>query len=157
MAEVSVKWDDSKLRFALKVCPVALAEEWTKGFSVCGREFNRRMVREQLTGPRPSNLGVRSGALRRSFVEPMVSGSKVENLRAVLGSTSKYAEIHERGGTVRGNPWLTIPVGPALHGSGVPRYPTARDAPGLRMILRKNGSPLLVKSVGKGLGGSHDD
>jgi len=71
-------------------------------------------------------LHVRSGRLRASMAHQVAQEG--QDLVARIGPHVVYARILELGGTItaRNARNLTIPVGPALTPSGVPRY-TARD------------------------------
>lgn len=70
-------------------------------------------------------LNVVSGDLRRSF-QHRESGEDLSNLESHLYTTSKYAAIHEFGGTIRPKnaKMLAIPIkgGPATRASGEPLY-----------------------------------
>lgn len=101
-----------------------------------------------------SSPKVRSGHLRRSISsETTLEASRVVlTLRAGEGATERYASAQEYGATVRPRrgKFLAIPVGRALTGAGVPRYPSPRAVPGLRFVPIRGGSMgLLVKDVGK--------
>lgn len=95
----------------------------------------------------------RSGRLRASI------GSKVEfrsnDLALVLsaggakgGGVVRYAALQEFGGTVRPTraKWLAIPVGPALTGAGVPRYPGPRSVPGLSFVKSRSSQTAVLVS-----------
>ena len=109
-----------------------------------------RMAKENAT----TDPRVRTGNLRRSIVATTdASDSALRiDLSAGEGSgTDRYASSIEYGATIRprGGRFLAIPTGPALTGAGVPRYPSARAAPGLRFVAIRGGSMgLLVRDVG---------
>lgn len=96
---------------------------------------------------------VRGGALRRSIVGTLEGEGLT--LRIVLtaggaGPAEPYAALQEYGGEVRprNGRFLAIPVGPALTASGVARFRSARDVPGLRFIAIRGGAMgLLVKTT----------
>lgn len=126
-----------------------------------GKQFTTTLTAERLTGGGDSHdlLNVRTGSLRRSLMFEVDRG----NLRLRLsigGGGAPYARTHEGVGDgpdkspmtikAKAGKALAIPVGKALTASGVPRYTTPRDVPGLRMLVPKRGGPpLLVKSRGK--------
>lgn len=89
-----------------------------------------REVQENISG---DMLKVRSGSLRRSVTSKV--GAVDHTLTIEIGSTqgpaTKYARIHEYGGTIRPirAKLLAVPVGPALTPAGVPRYPSPRAVP----------------------------
>jgi phage gpG-like protein len=71
-----------------------------------------RKMKQSLTG---IDLNVRTGALRRSF-GVTVSGSNLNDLSASNYTDSKYAPIHQYGGTIRAkNKYLRVPGGPYLN------------------------------------------
>jgi hypothetical protein len=57
----------------------------------------------------------------------------------------RYAALQDLGGVVhaKSGKFLAIPLGPALTASGVPRYATPRDVPGL-FVWRSHGGRLLL-------------
>lgn len=102
-----------------------------------------------------SVLKVRGGALRRS-IAGKVEGDTTITLSAGDGRKVRYAAIHEYGGTIRpkNSKYLAIPVGPARTASGVSRYASPRDVPGLTFAQSRKGQPMLVKAEGKGKNGA---
>lgn len=110
------------------------------------------LFRQKVSG---SVLKVRSNAYRAAtnMSEPARDG---EGWGAAVGvkdgAAGPYAEIHETGGTIRPKQgkYLTIPVGEALHPSGVPRYRGPLDpeleARDVFWIFPKGRNPLVVES-----------
>jgi len=110
------------------------------------RWFKKKHQIARLSG-RPG-LNRRTGDLVRSFV-PGVSppGTGISDLESWLATRSKYAQIHEEGGTVMAAPGkaLAIPIsadrgGEALTGAGVLKNKFAgplRDVPGLEFFKNK--------------------
>jgi len=105
-------------------------------------------------------LKVRTGYLRRSIQSSVKSdgGTAELALRAGGGERDvRYAALQEYGGTnvPKTGKFLAIPVGPALTASGVPKYRSPRDVPGLRFIPILGGKMgLLVKDyAGRGKSG----
>jgi|TARA_Y100000289_G_C3908311_1_gene143186 phage gpG-like protein len=101
-----------------------------------------------------SVLNVRSGRLRASISAKAVSeGRSTVGILLQAGGRSKgvsYARIHEDGGEIKPktSKFLTIPVHDSLTtGSGVARYASARDVPGLAFAQSRKGQPLLVHQV----------
>jgi len=121
-----------------------------EGLDAAGREVVGVVKERFLSG---QALNVRSGHLRRSIGHETDTGAltvKVGPLAAAKGGDGTpiaYAAIHEFGGTIkpkRGK-WLTIPSELAMTPAGVPRYPSARDVPGLRFQPIDGSRALLVK------------
>jgi len=98
-------------------------------------------------------LKVRSGMLRRSIIGKVDGDSRII-LSAGDGQRVRYAAIHEYGGTIRPKrgKYLAIPVGPALTSSGVARYASPRDVPGLTFAQSRKGQPMLVQAQKAGRG-----
>lgn len=91
-----------------------------------GRLILQRGVREVQRSDSSGILGVRTGNLRRSWTEVALTEEATggeARARQVLGTNMPYAAIHEDGGFIRpvNAKALTIPVGPALTGKGVPK------------------------------------
>ena len=98
-------------------------------------------------------LARRSGGLMRSPAFRVDTLGALPQLTVSSGGGKgargelRYAALQEYGGTVRPTKgqWLAIPVGPALTPSGVARYATARDVPGLTFIHREGAGAILAK------------
>jgi phage gpG-like protein len=69
----------------------------------------------------------------------------------VRGVTVKYARIHEFGGTItpKKAQYLAIPMAAAKTGTGVSRYESPRQVPGLFVFKSKAGNLLLARREGK--------
>ena len=94
-----------------------------------------------------TRTGALRGSIRAGFVKVDPDGIAV-SIRAGAGSKNiKYARIQELGGTIKGKPYLRIPMEPALTGSGVDRYSgkLRTEAPGVfRVVRTKKGKLFLV-------------
>ena len=94
-----------------------------------------------------TRTGALRGSIRAGFVKVDADGIAV-SIRAGAGAKNiKYARVQELGDTIHGNPYLRIPLPPALTGSGVDRYPgkLRTEAPGVFRVLKaKNGKLFLV-------------
>lgn len=100
-----------------------------------------------------SSPRARTGHLRRSIAGVAETGtsSVAITLTAGKGSTETYASAQEYGALIRPKRgrFLAMPVGPALTGAGVARYPGPRAVPGLHFVPTRGGAGgLLVKDVG---------
>ena len=93
-----------------------------------------------------NRMKMRSGRLRNSIRSTVLDTSTgwMVTLSAGDKEQVKYAHIQEFGGTIRGRPWLRIPLAPALTGRGwlVDRF--AGES------LRATGSPWFVFRSRKG-------
>lgn len=69
----------------------------------------------------------------------------------LTGSRMRYASIQERGGVVKGKPWLTVPLKAALTGAGVMKMPRARDYPDTFIRKGKSGNPIIFQKKGKSI------
>ena len=141
---------------ALRALKTETVIQMGKAFRTAGNVFVARFTKERLSG-RPG-LFRRTGSLARSPVVVVSAGEGGEGVGmavAIGGPAAPYARIQEYGGEITGKPWLTIPIpgGPALTPSGVSRYPSARQVPGLFFIPRKGGDPLLATQRGGRKGG----
>lgn len=129
-----------KLQRAIDRVPGKVTKNIRKAFLQHGEVFRSAMVRKRFTGGR-NRLKTRTGKLQRS-VRSNVRGRKLDDLRLLVsvggGVASKYAGIQEFGGTVHGNPWLTIPLSDNLTAAGVPRFKSAA-------ALRGSGKTFLAK------------
>lgn len=116
-----------------------------------GKEFLRRFKTERLTG-RPG-LAKRTGELSCSF-DMELTGSTIKDLVLRVFSRSKYAKIHEYGGTIKpvNSQWLTIPLEAAKTRAGVARG-GARDYKNTFFATSKAGNLILFQRLGKSAGG----
>lgn len=112
------------------------------------------IMEEHLTGgTTDTKLRTRSGHLKNTTF-PIVP---FEENGFIVGGTkfgTKYAGIHvgKKGKetTMEGNPYLTIPLEPALTPAGDMKLPKAKDYLGLFFITSKKGNLLLVQGNKKG-------
>jgi len=72
-----------------------------------------------VTGASGDALGSRSGDTRRSVTSEVVVAPS--RLVGVVGSPSKSLRFHEHGGSIKGNPWLAIPLAAVQTKAGVAR------------------------------------
>ena len=105
------------------------------------RSYENQMIKEQMTG-RPG-LKSGTGALRGSwFIESKQYGN---DFSVSLATRSKYAKIHQDGGTLTSTgKMFSIPLTPAAR----KRWP--REWSDLKLIPRKGKSPLLATLYKKG-------
>lgn len=125
---IEVKFDSKKLETALQIMPGKIFTALKGAFREVGDTFLATMVNERLSGHSATSLGVRTGDLRRSF-KKAVSGDNINDLTMFVFTTSKYAQIHETGGTIypKNTKYLAIPLTAAMTSSGVSRYKSPRD------------------------------
>lgn len=116
-------------------------------------DWERRMKQRQFvpyTGSsRASALQSRSGTLRRG-IKFRMTGRGFTAQAEMFTDGVPYARIHEKGGTVKGHPWLWIPLQHTLRptGTGVlPRYQTVRRG---RKWTTTRGIPTFVDVNRKG-------
>lgn len=109
-------------------------------------------VQKGLSGDR---LHPRSGALRRGTRgRASIAGDRVEiGVGVTKGPPTAYAELQERGGTVRAKPGraLPVPLGPVRRRWAVPKSPS--ELPGnikLFMLKRPGKDPLLARKMKRG-------
>jgi hypothetical protein len=110
------------------------------------------LVKERLSG-RPGLIN-RQGAsgLRGSFNFVVTGEQSLGSWSVIEYTTSKYARIHELGGTVvpKKGQWLTIPLPAARTAAGVSRGP-ARSFPNTFFKMSKAGNLILFQKDGKKL------
>lgn len=127
---LTLRINQKRLDKALKLVPQLLAKELRKAFIQHGLVFYAAMHRR-----RPFKHG--TGKLLRS-IRSSTQGSTINTLRMVTtiggGVASRYAGIQEFGGTIKGKPWLTIPLPDNLTAAGVPRFKSARALMGSETI-----------------------
>jgi hypothetical protein len=131
--------------------PVTLAERATPTLARL-LTLAQKEMQQAVTG---RVLKVRSGNLRAGIEvdPPHREGDALVGGVGVTGSATRYATFLIKGGTItpKKGKYLAIPVGPALTGAGVGRYPSARDVPGLVFIPKtRAGNAILAKVEGKG-------
>ena len=144
-----------ELERAFHAFPGEMAKGSKKELKLLGKRYIKVLQSEHLTGgTSATKLSVRTGDLRRSFYEEVI-GFSLDTLALVITSGSKYAAIHEYGGTIKAKPnkMLAIPIGAALTASGVARWPSPRSPGAPRMHIltygRNDGKSrvLLVDSI----------
>lgn len=118
-----LKSDRQRVLAALIKAPDQLVKEAEGGFSDIGseieRRIKRRMVPFQASGG--SQIAVRTGALRQSVGNRVVSKGKLDDMGVLIYAGSRsvpYARIQEKGGTVRPKKqYLRVPL-PGILTSG---------------------------------------
>lgn len=109
-------------------------------------QFKAEVIRDQMTGRRYADFGlnVGHGTLRRSWKTKTYEYG--DEYIVKLANDSKYAAIHQYGGTItpKSAGALTVPV----HSSAKGHY--AREFPDLKFIPRQGKPPLLVRITDKG-------
>lgn len=154
---VSIQLDMKGFDKGVKEMPKKMYAGMKNAFRTVGDSFLQKFQMTRLVG-RPG-LKKPTGHLAGSF-KRIVFGGDIKSLNMIVFTDSKYARIHEHGGTVkpkRGK-YLSIPLDAAKTSTGASRYTSPRDVPGLRFggfskagnpLLRLDGVPMyvLVKSV----------
>lgn len=120
---MEAKFDVQKLQKALTIMPGKMFTALKGAFREVGDTFLGTMITERLTTHSDDSLGRRTGDLARSF-KKNVSGDNLNNLTMLFFTTSKYAEIHEKGGTVypKATKYLAIPLAAAKDPTGTSKY-----------------------------------
>lgn len=158
MARSEVRLVSGKFFKAMDHYPADVARKMALAMRRIGNEFVATFTKGSLTG-RPG-VRRRTGTLARSVFVGVTGKVDEGNRSAALvitigGGASKYAPIHEFGGTItaRKSKFLAIPLPAARTASGVSRYASPRDVPGLKLIKSRAGNLLLVKER-RGRGGA---
>lgn len=160
MADTTFKVDDKALKLAFKKMPGALLENLHQAFNRSLAEFEGVMVKERFGpfgGPpwyqaSGDHLASRSGNLRGTlgFEVPKVSSlGKLRGVAFIGDAKTPYAAIQERGGTIFGSPWLTIPLPDNKTASGDARFKSAAalraDSSVKTWIQRSQAGNLIIK------------
>lgn len=159
------KVDTRRFNQLLREYPRQLAGAMREAMHKALLHFRDVFHRSSLSG-RPG-LHRRTGDLLRSFKVGVSGSGRLSSLMAWLASRSRYAGIHETGGTVRSNRpggYLAIPLPGALTKAGVLRGAlipgSIQEAAGFRQSLRSikglfvaelGGTPFLCTKRGKGI------
>ena len=157
---MGVKINASLLRKALRRVPDDLAREVEIGFKRHGVEFEKRYIDRhwgaQLSAGKNSTtdrMASRSpGGLRQSLNTQTYNrggGPRGVLLRATIGSarTAAYIQVQEKGATIRGNPWLAVPLPATLTAAGRPRYTSPRslmDDPTVQTFVQRSKAGNLI-------------
>jgi hypothetical protein len=144
----SYELDAKKLRYLIRKYPKALAAALRPQMSKAVRWFRKKHEIARLSGP--PGLHRRTGDLVKSFV-PDVSppGTGLSDLASWLATRSRYAQIHEEGGTIKAKKpggFLAIPLPAALAPTGVLKNEFVgplRNVPGLFCEKSPSGKLLL--------------
>lgn len=139
-----------KLQARYAAVPALVLSKFRTALDRTGQQVVNVMRVEPFAG---GNLHTRTAALKRGFHHAVSSTADV--LRLIVANSEKYARIQEKGGVVvpKKAKALAIPIGEALTGAGVPRYPGGpRSVPGLFLLKRAGKNALLVrKDAGGGI------
>lgn len=119
---IEVTFDTENFKILARESPRMFFDAMRQSFVIVFARMQATHAERRLSG-RPG-LARRTGALARSF-QTEVTGSKIGDLRGAYFSTSRYAAIHETGGTITGKgKLLAIPLAAARTAAGVGRYPS---------------------------------
>ena len=150
MAEAAAVLDAKAFLRAAKQAPRRLRKNIKETLPKIFRSFERRVIMERFRGP--PGLKTRSGALQQS-IDFKITGFRTKKLGLAIsigGRAAPYAQIQEKGGTVKGKgKKLAIPIGEGKTRAGVSRVKSPRDIAGLVLIPRKGKAPLLVLPTGR--------
>lgn len=155
---IEIKLNTKSFDKAAEKFPGRLFKKMKPKFRLIGDIFLQKFIQPGRTGK--PGVKMRTGALARSFNRSVI-GTGLKDLVLFIFTDSKYARIHEKGGTItpKKSRYLAIPLDAAKTSAGVSRYSSPREVPGIRYggvsaagnpILRNlEGTPLyvLVQSV----------
>jgi len=156
--KMEIKFDTQKLERALSVMPGKIFTGLKRAFGDVGDTFHATMVNERLSGHSATSLGVRTGHLRGSF-KKAVTGGNLDDLTMFFYTTSKYAEIHEKGGTIypKNTKYLAIPLSAARQPSGASQGYKPRSLPLVYGGRSKAGNIILrLSPYGAALAGNRN-
>lgn len=155
----AVTIDPRELKWLIEHFPDRLYVDGKAGLAKIGTGLLGETHRSIEGRGSPRKLGSRSGRLYRSF-KMRLAGKSLKSLRVEVYSRSKYAAIHEFGGTIkaRSGGYLKIPLGAALNDRGLVKRTRGmwentelKPAGPMRFLVvpKGGGTPLalLVKAV----------
>lgn len=136
MIDLEIQITGTKLDRFFDLLHGKLPQAWAKA-ALRGAQHAAGVLREEAPA--------RRGRLRRSFrarlIETNTKGAKAEAVSALV-----YAGIVDRGGTIKGKPWLAIP----FPGSSGTKTKWARDWPrGSLQFIRSRAGNLLLAQIKK--------
>ena len=152
---LELQLDIGGFKKAIEKVPGELYNQSKSAMNRIGDYYIRKLTVEHLSGHGSNSLARRSSALSRSF-NKYTDGSTIDDLALTIYTDSKYARIHEFGGTIRPRKgkYLAIPLDAAKTGAGVSRMSSPRNVAGLNyggrskagnIILRdESGTPMFV-------------
>lgn len=148
---IQAKIDARRLKKLMEQIPKELTPELARALDRHGYTFTSYLRRTRFQGG-PSSLKSRTGALARSAGHRLLARNTLKSMRLVVfiggGRAKKYARIQEFGGTIKGNPWLTVPLPDNRTAAGVPRFKSARrlkeTRPGKTFIVKTKRGNLLI-------------
>lgn len=134
----------ARFQAVIKAFPKRSADAVYEAFKGHGQAFVRHMKKKRLSGRRAGDVGLNrvygtlSGSLR-SFPKRAATVNRVQLRVGFYGKAAVYAPVHEFGATIKGKPWLTVPLPDNLTATGRLRYSSAAK-------LREGGKSFLRKS-----------
>lgn len=150
------RFDTTNLGLAIDRTPKNLANRLRKAFDEHGFLFENKIRDRFKASVEPTGLrrnltktliAVRSGKTRNSIGHRVNKARKPSNVRlfAFIGGSGFPGILKlERGGIIRGRPWLTIPLSDNLTAAGRVRFARARDVPNSALInIGTAGDPQL--------------
>lgn len=159
--DLSVQILNRRLDRAVARAPREVTAEVKKAFRVILFGFHREFSREKLrkagdprSRERPPRPGLhrRTGALARGFNVDL-RGETLNQLTGRIGwfdrTGAMIATVHERGATITGRPWLTVPLRDAMTPAGVLRFPSARDYPNTFIQRNRSGRLFIMQKQGR--------
>ena len=154
MPQGFVEIRDGGLVLKLKKLTPALEDTILEETQVQADKLTTWIVKNHLSGPHGENtLAVKSGNFRRLTL-PIKPKTYSKSMKAGTRFSGAGARVHvgPKGQVTTIKPltskYLAIPIGEALTASGVPRYNSPRDVPGLSLITSLRGNLILVSQVG---------
>jgi len=155
MSSLTLEFDEKQLKRILdaarKLSPGESPKVFQSAFHAGSQIILKRLsdnvsnkILKRRSGKLAQSLGYRvdddGGAISATIGSGVLTGKRV-----------KYADIQERGGEVRGKPWLTVPLPAALTPAGVMKMPRARDFPNTFIQKSKKGNLLIFQKKDKGI------
>lgn len=138
----------------------ALPSAMASGVAIAAAAVERDLKQKALTGgqrrdpflgtmgsdPASGQLGVRTGAARRSIVSRVFQSGR--DVIATIGSPLNYLRVQEEGGSIQGSPYLRIPLAAAQTAAGQDRLvgASARQLPGGFIFRSKSGELFIATS-----------
>lgn len=159
MIDISVQILQRRLDKAYIKAPKVISREVGKAFVIIGADFERTMLKENLRkggDPRSKSsspgLHRRTGRLASTYGHTVTGKTNLNRLTLRSGwfdpFGARIANVHERGATITGKPWLTVPLRDAMTPAGVVKFPRARDFPNTFIKKNKSGKLFIMQQRG---------